>query len=124
MKKNKKIVVSIVIVSFIVFVLSYDSLCAATVGNGFDYSLVPSPSGTSTEGIKKVAKNIWKTLSFILQVASVGGIIFAGVRYMFASVETKADIKKSMLHLVVGLVIVFAATTIVNLIVNVFNDLT
>lgn len=123
MKKNKKVLLYLFFVTFVFLLLSYSESFAATVGTGFDYNIIPAPTGSSTTEIKNVAKNIWKTLSFILQVASVGGVIFAGVRYMFASTETKADIKKSMLHLVIGLVIVFATTTIVNLIINVFNEL-
>lgn len=94
------------------------------VGEGFDYdNNVPQESFTKGEKINATLKRVCASALFILQIASVGGIVFAGVRYMFASSETKADIKSSMIHLIIGMVIVFATSTIVNLIVNVFTDI-
>ena len=43
---------------------------------------------------------------------------------MFASANDKADIKKQTIGLVVGAILVFAASTIVNFIVNVTKDVT
>ena len=54
----------------------------------------------------------------VLQVASVAAFVFAGVRYMFASAEAKANIKNSMMLLIIGAVIVFASSTVVGFIVQ------
>ena len=84
---------------------------------------VPKEKFTKGENINTSLKKVCASALLILQIASVGGIVFAGVRYMFASSETKADIKSSMIHLVIGMVIVFTASTIVNLIVDVFTQI-
>lgn len=94
-----------------------------TVGNEFDYSLVPNDDFTEGENVKRPIKRVWSSLILVLQAASVAGIIFAGVRYMFASAEIKADIKASMIHLVVGMVIVFAASSVVGVVTGTFNNL-
>lgn len=95
-----------------------------TVGGEFDYTNnVPKEKFTKGENINASLKKVCASALLILQIASVGGIVFAGVRYMFASSETKADIKSSMIHLVIGMVIVFTASTIVNLIVKVFTQI-
>lgn len=66
---------------------------------------------------------IWGVIFVVLQVASMSGIIFAGVRYMFASVDSKADMKKSMIYLVIGMVIVFAASSVVGFVTGTFNEI-
>lgn len=96
---------------------------AETVGNEFDYSLVPNDDFTEGENVKRPIKRVWSSLILVLQAASVAGIIFAGVRYMFASAEIKADIKASMIHLVIGMVIVFAASSVVGVVTGTFNNL-
>lgn len=94
-----------------------------TVGNDFDYSLVPNDDFTGGENVKKTIRRVWSSLILVLQAASVGGVIFAGVRYMLASAETKADIKTSMIHLVIGMIIVFAASSVIGLVTGTFNQL-
>lgn len=66
---------------------------------------------------------IWGVLLTVLQVASIAGVIFAGVRYMFASSDSKADMKKSMIYLIIGMVIVFSASTVVGITTRTFNDI-
>ncbi len=91
--------------------------------------VVTSVFGISTEGIDdalqggkpstditNVAKNIWSTVVTIVQILSVAAVVFAGLRYMFASADQKADIKKSMGVLAVGAVLVFGATLILQFI--------
>lgn len=90
------------------------------IGSGFDYSEVPG--GSVDPKVKTPIKKLFSSILLVLQIASVGGVVFAGVRYMFASSEAKADIKNSMIHLVIGMAIVFASSTIINLVINIFNE--
>lgn len=66
---------------------------------------------------------IFGVLIVILQVASMAGIIFAGVRYMFASADSKADLKKGLIHLAIGMVIVFGASSVVGFVTGAFDDI-
>ena len=80
--------------------------------------------GTGATGITNAARNIWETVATIVQLLSVAAVVFAGVRYMFASADQKADIKKSMGILAIGAILVFGSTIIIKLIAgaaNVFN---
>lgn len=70
-------------------------------------------SNTSTASIDTVKNKIWGSAKLILQVAAVSAVLFAGVRYMMASADQKADIKKSMVPLVIGAVIVFGTTILI-----------
>ena len=71
----------------------------------------------------KTISNVWGIILTILQVAAIAAVVFAGVRYMFASADSKADIKKQMIWLVIGAVLVFGASTVIQLITNVANDI-
>jgi type IV secretory pathway VirB2 component (pilin) len=75
-----------------------------------------------TENVKKTSKNVWATIVTIVQILSVACIVFAGLRYMFASADQKADIKKSMGVLAIGAVLVFGATLVLQLIANATNS--
>lgn len=93
------------------------------VGGNFDYNLIPQENFTGGEKINAPIKRIYAILILIFQMASVGGVIFAGVRYMYASADQKADIKQSMIHLVIGMIIVFCASTVVGIVTGTFGDL-
>ncbi len=77
--------------------------------------------GNEINKVTGVAKNVWSTVTTIVQILAVAAVVFAGLRYMFASADQKADIKKSMGILAVGAILVFAATTILSFLSNVAN---
>lgn len=70
--------------------------------------------GNVNNGVKK----IWGTVTTIVQILAFAAIVFAGLRYMFASADQKADIKKGLGMLTIGAVLVFAASTVVQFVVK------
>lgn len=75
------------------------------------------------EKFNTALRKIFGVLIVTLQVASMAGIIFAGVRYMFASADSKADLKKGLIHLAIGMVIVFGASSVVGFVTGAFDDI-
>ena len=98
MKKLLKILPVIVIGCFL-----FVSVMAKV---GTDFTI----SGKEAETVTNIAANIWSTIIVIVRILAVAAVVFAGIRYMFASADQKADIKKSMGILVVGALLVFGAT--------------
>ena len=87
------------------------------------YATITVPKGTDIKddnraatNVTGTAKNIWSTVVTIVQILAVAAVVFAGLRYMFASADQKADIKKSMGILAIGAVLVFGATLIIQLV--------
>lgn len=74
--------------------------------------------GKPITAVTDLAGSIWGTVMVIVQILAVAAVVFAGLRYMFASADQKADIKKSMGILAVGAILVFAATTIIQFVVS------
>ena len=81
-----------------------------------------SSAGTTAFG--NLFKNAWSTIQTIANFIALVMVVFAGVRYMFASADAKADIKKQTVILIVGAVFIFAAGNIVNLIANAAKTVT
>ena len=79
-------------------------------------------SGVSTEfpnatqkvdTVTNAASKVWGTVVTIVQILAFAALVFAGVRYMFASADQKADIKKGMGYLALGGILVFGAASVV-----------
>ena len=77
--------------------------------------------GNGIAKVENVAKNIWSTVVLVVQILAIAAVVFAGLRYMFASANVKANIKKELSYLILGAILVFATTTVVQFVVNVAN---
>ena len=82
------------------------------------------PGGRPSGTVSDLTGNIWSTIKVVAYVLAVGTIVFAGLKYMFASADQKADIKKSIGILIIGAIFVFGATLIIDIVSNVTNDVT
>lgn len=112
MKKLNKILV----IMCVVFIISFSSVVVATVRPPTD------PKGNEDEKIDNLtnyADDIFATVISIVQVVSVACVVFAGLRYMYASADAKADIKKGLMYLAIGAIFIFCASTVIKLIFHV-----
>lgn len=122
MKKSKKIILTILPVLMILAAMFVTFAPAvAAIDNNVSTSF-PN-AGNPANSVSKLGENIWGTVILVVRILAFAAIVFAGVRYMFASAEQKADIKTGLVYLVLGAVLVFASTFLVNIIVNVTNQL-
>lgn len=111
MKKSMKIV-SILMMTMMIIMFTTPVFASNTV---------TPVAPTNTSGILKLAGKI---LGFLQWIALIGGVLIIavlGIKYMMGSLEEKAEYKKSMIPLIVGIVVVMGATTIANLLVNTFT---
>lgn len=65
---------------------------------------------------------IFGTVIYVVRILAFSGILFAGLKYMFANGRDKADIKKKLIAIVIGCVFVFSSTFVVNIVVNSFRE--
>ena len=78
--------------------------------------------GQGVGNVNNAVNSIWSTVLTVLQILAIAAVVFAGVKYMFAAADQKAEIKNGMIGLVVGAILVFAASTIVQFIINAANE--
>lgn len=80
--------------------------------------------GNSSADTSKVV-NLGATIVTIMQtvgiVVAVVVLLILGIKYMMGSAEEKAEYKKTMIPYLVGAILIFASTTIVNVVYNVAN---
>ena len=114
MKKIMKVLPVVLVICVVVcsvYAVDYDK-------NSIETSL---SGGSGASSITGAAKGIWSTVVTIVQILAVAAVVFAGLRYMFASADQKADIKKSMGILAIGAVLVFGATLVLQMISSATN---
>lgn len=109
----KKFMLRVMPIVFVAMVIITNSVFAVNI-----------PGGTSSKTTDKLVGNIWATVMTIMRVLAVAAIVFAGVKYMFASAESKADIKGGLIGLVIGAVMVFGATFLVDMLTDTAGELT
>ena len=110
-KKISKIV-AVILLIMMAFTIT-QSVFAAEITPG---SLTPTYKDTGTLTTK--AGQIMGLIRNISVIVGVIMLMAIGVKFMLGSAEEKADYKKSLLPLTIGIVIVMMATTLVTLVYN------
>ena len=108
---NKKTLRIITIISTILICLSV-----------FTFSFAATPTDMTPGGDSQEVLNVGKRIMGVLNTA---GIVIAvlvlmvlGIKYMMGSAEEKAEYKKTFIPYIIGAVLVFAASTLANVVYN------
>ncbi len=106
----------IVIMMFIFILICYSptkALSPVEIGAG-------STSIDITE-IKNKGNDIFKIVMTVGTVTSVVMLVVLGIKYMLVSIEEKAEYKKTFMAYVVGALLLFASSTIAQVIYDIFS---
>lgn len=120
MKKQVKIITTILIILTILC-----SLANIVLGSTIISSLSGDQTAkfTSSSEITNLGQKIIGAIQVIGIVIAVVVLLVLGIKYMVGSAEEKAEYKKTMMPYVVGALLIFAASTIVNVLYNVIVNL-
>ena len=112
LKLNKKSVriISVIVLAIIMFVFMGTQVYALELPN-----VTPESPGDQANDLASVILN---TMMWVGVMISVGMLIFLGIKYVTASPDGKADLKKQLGVYVLGFVLIVAATTIVGILAN------
>lgn len=96
-------------------------LLVISMGASIVYGLTPdelnaNPDATGTTEIKTFGENIMGVVQVVGVVIAVVIIMILGIKYMMGSAEEKADYKKTMIPYMVGAILIFAGSTIANVV--------
>lgn len=108
-----KKMLNIVIILMIIF--STGNIFAVNMPTNPGYN----PNNVVSTDITNAANSFVATFITLVQVACVATLVVMGLRYMFASADGKADIKKGITVWCVGASIVFSATTLIGIVLGV-----
>lgn len=119
-----KKLVSILMMAIMMVMVATPVFASDTKANSLQFSTVVNnlkpTTPTNTTDVMTVVSNV---LGFIQWAAIIGGIIIIsvlGIKYMMGSLEEKAEYKKSLIPLIVGIVVVMGATSIASILFNTF----
>lgn len=117
MKKVNTLCKAIIAISFITLLAII--ICNSVSAAGAGISVPPLTPTGPTSRINIVGSRILWVLQLCFYAAAVIIVMFTGVKYMYSAPEAKAELKKKMIYLVTGAVMLFAAGGIVQIIANI-----
>lgn len=80
-------------------------------------------TGTPSTKVSTISRKVWSTVKVVFQALSFGAIVFAGIKYMFAAPDEKADLKNGLTLIVLGAVLVFSTSTFAGFIYETARDI-
>lgn len=117
MKKVTKVLTIVLLVAMIVLSVSEVFAAGTLIKN------IEDSSNTAAVNMGTLPQTIGKVIAYIRNAAIIIGvviIIILGIKYMLGSVEEKAGYQKSFVPLVVGIIVVMAATSIASFLFSLF----
>ena len=96
-------------------------LMIISMGASIVYGYAPNEvningSATGVNEVKTFGGNIMGVIQTIGVLLAVAILMILGIKYMMGSAEEKAEYKKTMIPYVIGAILIFAATTIANMV--------
>lgn len=120
MKKSLKIFAVVLMAMLVVFSVSTFSY-ADTPGQVIS-GINANMSGIKTEGMKSIAGRVLGLLQIVSAILAVILIAYLGFKMVLGSANEKADVQKQFIPLIIGVTIVFAATSIANLLLGIMGS--
>lgn len=117
----KKICKILTIILLVVMMVSFtNSVVFADAFSDLQNASSNAANNTNAAQSSLIAKagKIMNMIRNIAIIASVIIIMILGVKYMLGSIEEKAEYKKSFMPLIIGIILVVAASTIASFIFN------
>ena len=119
MKKQVKVLSIALIVLTVLLAIS--NVVLATDIPGQIKTIAGGNSSADTSTVVNLGATIVTIMQTIGIVVAVVVLLVLGIKYMMGSAEEKAEYKKTMIPYLVGAILIFASTTIVNVVYNVAN---
>lgn len=119
MKKNKVLFGLIIFI----FTISLAITVNATGVSAWVDKLDPSTHVKAASGdLKDTLNQILTIIQFAGTGLTIVAVMMAGVSYLFASVDQKADVKKRMMPILIGSVLIVASVNIISIIAKIAVD--
>ena len=120
MKKSLKIFAVVLMAMLVVFSVSTFSY-ADTPGQVIS-GINANMNGIKTEGMKSIAGRVLGLLQIVSAILAVILIAYLGFKMVLGSANEKADVQRQFIPLIIGVTIVFAATSIANLLLGIMGS--
>lgn len=119
MKKQVKIL-SIALIVLTVLLAISNVVLATDIPGKIDI-IAKGNADANTDKVVNLGATIVTIMQTVGIVVAVVVLLILGIKYMMGSAEEKAEYKKTMIPYLVGAILIFASTTIVNVVYNIAN---
>lgn len=119
--KTLKIITTILMVIFTVCTIS--QVVLATDPTEVAAGIQANTDNVDASGLQKIANNILGLIQIASAVAAVVLVAVFGFKFIMGSASEKVDYQKSFIPLIVGVAVVFAATSIARLLFSTFTGI-
>lgn len=119
--KTLKIITTILMVIFTVCTIS--QVVLATDPTEVAAGIQANTDNVDASGLQKIANNILGLTQIASAVAAVVLVAVFGFKFIMGSASEKVDYQKSFIPLIVGVAVVFAATSIARLLFSTFTGI-
>ena len=122
MKKSLKIFAIILMAMLVVFSVSTSSYASAGSSAGsIIEKITPDSNGIKADDMTKIAGRVLGLLQMVSAILAVILIAYLGFKMVLGSANEKADVQKQFIPLIIGVTIVFAATSIAKLLLGIMG---
>lgn len=122
MKKSLKIFAIILMAMLVVFSVSTSSYASAGSSAGsIIENITPDSNGIKADDMTKIAGRVLGLLQMVSAILAVILIAYLGFKMVLGSANEKADVQKQFIPLIIGVTIVFAATSIAKLLLGIMG---
>ena len=95
----------------------------ATKGTTIEKFRGTTPTGDAANTIKSLGGKVIMIASTIGSIISILVLLIMGIKYMMGSVEERAEYKKTLLPYIIGAILVFAASSIAQIIYQIVTNI-
>lgn len=124
--KRKKIIIILII--FMICILNMTNVYATSTSTT-QSSKIDTGDYEPTDLNSSDYETAFDMASTIVSVITVGGIaisivslMYLGIKYMYGSVEERAEYKRTMIPMFIGTILLFSSATIVSIIYNLVKE--
>jgi len=109
---NKKEKILIILINLILIIFLISSTVFGTLIDEFENSIRTH----GADELKNTGGTILGVIRVIGTIVAVGMIMILGVKYMVGSADEKAEYRKSMLPYLIGAILIFAASSLADMV--------
>lgn len=120
MKKSLKIFAVVLMAMLVVF--SVSTFSYANSAKDVVTDINADTTGIDSNGMKSIAGRVLGLLQIVSAILAVILIAYLGFKMVLGSANEKADVQKQFIPLIIGVTIVFAATSIANLLLGIMGS--
>lgn len=103
------------ILPILMVILMIMTTCAPVLGKQVG-SITINPNTNSSTQVAGIGNNILGIIQVVGTIIAVGVLMVIGIKYMMGSAEEKAEYKKTLMPYVIGAGLVFAASSIAQIV--------